>query len=177
MNPHRLLRVTAAVAVTGAVAIGGSAAAPAQTAAGTNVKITASGAGGVKLKKTYTALRKQKLIGKIGPGCELAGPQARSARLRAPLKGSVDFTDTSPRKVANIYVIGGATARGVGIGATIEDIQVAFPKAKIDHSTEETFAITLVRIPKSGGGKLEFAVETSTNQVSAIGIPGIPFCE
>src|SRR5438132_1039820 len=121
-------------------------------------KITASGVGGVKLGKTYKVLHDKGLIGGIRHGCELGGPNTRSAKLRAPLHGSVDFTLTSPRKVTDITITGGATARGVGIGATLADIKAVFPKAKVDHSTDSTFEVTLVTVPKSEGGKITFAV-------------------
>jgi len=140
-------------------------------------KITPTGVGGVKLGATFSQLRAQHLVGPIHKGCELAGPNTRSASLLAPLKGGVDFTMSTPRKVVDISIRGGATARGVGIGATIAQIKAAFPKAKVDHSTEQTFAITLVRIPKNGGGRLQFAVDTMTHRVTLIGVPAIPFCE
>lgn len=149
--------------------------APAATAAA--AKISPAGVGGVKLGETYAQLRARHLVGRIGKGCELAGPNARSASLRPPLNGGVDFTMTTPRKVVDISIRGGATARGVGIGATIPQIKAAYPKARVDHSTDHTFAITLVRIPKSGGGRLQFAVDTMTHRVVIIGVPLIPFCE
>jgi hypothetical protein len=140
-------------------------------------KITPKGVGGVKLGKTYKQLRDKHLVGRINHGCNLAGPNARGARLRAPLKGSVTFTMTKPRKVTDISIGGGATARGVGIGATITQIKAKFPKAKVDHSTEQTFQLTLVRVPKAGGGKLEFAVDVHTHKTTLIGVPAIAFCE
>jgi hypothetical protein len=140
-------------------------------------KITASGAGSVKLGMTYKALRAKHLIKKIHPGCELGGPNTRSAELRAPLKGGVDFTLSSPRKVAYITITGGAAAKGVGIGATLADIKAQFPHAKVDHSTEHTFEYTAVRIPKTDGGPFEFAVSTNTHKVEIIGIPGVTACE
>jgi hypothetical protein len=140
-------------------------------------KITPTGVDGVKLGETYAQLRARHLVGLIGKGCELAGPNARSASLRPPLKGGVDFTMTTPQKVVDISIRGGATARGVGIGATIAQIKAAYPKAKVDHSTEHTFAITLVRVPKTGDGRLQFAVDTMTHRVTIIGVPAIPFCE
>jgi hypothetical protein len=148
-----------------------------RAAAAAAAKITPAGVDGVKLGETYAQLRARHLVGRIGKGCELAGPNARSASLRAPLKGGVDFTMSTPRKVVDISIRGGATARGVGIGATIPQIKAAYPKAKVDHSTEGTFAITLVRIPKNGGGRLQFAVDTMTHRVTIIGVPAIPFCE
>lgn len=146
-------------------------------AAATAVKITPGGVGAVKLGDTFSQLRARHLVGPLGMGCELAGPSARAASLRAPLKGTVDFTMSSPRKVVDISVRGGATARGVGIGATIPQIKAAFPKAKVDHSTDHTFALTLVRIPKNGGGRLEFGVDTKTHRTTLIGVPLIAFCE
>jgi hypothetical protein len=61
--------------------------------------------------------------------------------------------------------------RGVGIGATIADIQNAYPSAI------QTFKLTLVRIPRNGGGRIQFAVPLSTHRVSLIGVPFIAFCE
>src|SRR4051812_42207744 len=79
-------------------------------------KITFAGVGHVHIGDKYTKLRSAGRLGKIQPGCELAGPNARSANLVAPVKGSVDLSFHSPRKVTNITITGGATARGVGIG-------------------------------------------------------------
>jgi hypothetical protein len=39
------------------------------------------------------------------------------------------------------------------------------------------FGVTLVRVPKNGGGKLQFAVDTKTHGVVLIGIPLIEFCD
>lgn len=154
-----------------------AAATPAQTAGGTAQMVSSSGVGAVKLGKTYEKLREQKLIGKIRRGCEAGGPNTRSARLLAPLKGGVDFTLTSPRRVTTITITGGAAARGVGIGDTIEDIKKAFNKAKIDNSTEEVFGITLVKVPKNDGGRFQFAVDVDSKRITVIGIPQLAFCE
>jgi hypothetical protein len=158
-------------------AMAGANAAPSPQALAAAKRITPRGVGGVKLGKTFKRLRRQRLVGKIRHGCELGGPRTRSAPLRSPLEGTVDFTLTSPRRASNIAVIGGAKARGVGIGAAIDDIKAAYPKAKVIHATEETFAITLVKIPKGGGGLLHFAVDTKSGKVTMIGVPYIPFCE
>src|SRR4051794_33641629 len=170
MNPSkRLLTVTAVAAITTTTAFAATqAAAP---------KITAKGVGGVKVGKTYKQLHDAGLIGKIHHGCELGGANTRSANLKAPLKGQVNFTLHAPRKVTDITIRAGAKARGVGIGATIAQIKSKFPKAKVDHSTDHTFELTLVRIPKSGGGKIMFGVSTKTKRTTLIGVPVIGFCE
>ncbi len=167
----------AACAVTVTSVVLGTAVAPALTVRATPQKITPAGVGAVKLGKRYTTLRSAGLVGRIGPGCELAGPSARSARLRSPLKGSVDFTQSTPRKVANIAVTGGATARGVGVGASAARIRQAYPKVVVDRTTEAVFGITLYKVPKSGGGRLQFDVDTTSKKVTTIGIPAIAFCD
>jgi hypothetical protein len=165
---------THAIALALAVAVIASAA---TALAAAPEKITAGGVGPVRLGATFAQLHSHHLVGNLTKGCELSGPNARSAKLSAPLKGSVDFTQTSPRKVTDIGVTGGATARGVGIGATIVQIKAKFPKAKVDHSTEHTFGITFVKIPKNGGGAFQFAVDTKTKKTTIIGIPFIAFCD
>jgi hypothetical protein len=180
MSARTLRRTLAVLAATGAAAFAAqAAAAPADTGghAAATAKITGKGVDGVKVGATFASLRAAGKIGRIRAGCNLAGPNARSAKLRSPLKGSVDFTMTTPRKVTNIAVTGGAKARGVGIGSTIAQIKAAFPKAKVDHSTESVFAITLVKIPKNGGGKFQFSVPTATGKADLVGVPFIAFCE
>src|SRR4051812_23585573 len=167
MNPSKRILALTAVAAVGATT----------AFAATTPKITPKGVGGVKLGATYKQLHDAGLIGKIHHGCELGGGNTRSANLKAPLKGQVNFTLHAPRKATDVSVQGGAKARGVGIGDKISDIKAAFPKAKVDHSTDHTFEITLVRIPKNGGGKLQFGVSTKTKRVELVGVPFIAFCE
>jgi hypothetical protein len=140
-------------------------------------RITAAGVGAVKLGMTAQELRQQGLIGRLRRGCELGGPDTRSARLLAPLSGSVDFSLSTPRRARTIVVRGGARARGVGIGARIPRIRAAFPRARVDHSTDQTFGITLVKIPPNGGGRMQFAVDVDTKRTILIGVPRVPFCE
>ncbi len=147
------------------------------TAAAASAPITSAGVGAVKLGRTYASLRAAGRLGKVGPGCELGGPDTRSAPLRAPLKGSVDLTLGSPRRVAAVIATAGATARGVGIGATSAAIRRAFPRARFDHRGDATFGLTFVRVPRGGGGRLEFGVDTKTKRVTVIGVPRIPVCD
>ncbi len=177
MKIHALSRrIGATAAVVGVAAlVGGPGATAGQVQA---PKIGPKGAGNVNIGNSYAVLRKRNAIGRIRHGCELGGPNTRSARLKSPLVGSVNFTLTTPRRVTDILITGGdATARGVGIGDTLADIQAAYPKAKVDHGTDEIFEFTLVKIPRSDGGKLQFAVSTKTDKITAIGVPFIATCE
>jgi hypothetical protein len=172
MTPRRLLP---ALALAAALAAAPALARPDRPAA--SAKITGKGVDGVKLGASYTSLRLAHKLAKATLGCELAGPQARSARLRAPLKGSVDLTQTRPRKVATIVVTGGAKARGVGVGGTFAQIKAAFPGTKLSHATDSTFGISVAHVKKSAGGPISFAVSTTTHKITQIGVPQLSFCE
>jgi hypothetical protein len=163
------LAALALLVVGGTAAVADGASPPAQ-------KITPLRVGGVHIGDRHRSLRARGLVGRIGPGCELA-ENTRSARLKAPLKGSVNYTQTTPRLVTDILVRGGAKARGVGVGARPRAIRRAFPKATFDHGTDAVFGITLVKVPRRGGGRLQFAVSTKTHRVTLIGVPFIAFCE
>ncbi len=175
--PTRLHVVTTTAALGLAV---GVAAATADTSDHPGAQpITRSGVGAVELGDTYKSLHRRDLVGKLRHGCELGGPNTRSARLRSPLEGSVNFTLKNPRRATDITVTEGGAARGVGIGDSIRDIKKEFPKAKVDHSTDHTFLLTLVRVPKKHGGgtRFTFGVSTKSKHVKLIGIPFIAFCE
>jgi hypothetical protein len=139
--------------------------------------ITPQGVGPIKLNALYSDLRAKGLVEPMGPGCEVAGPNTRSARLRPPLKGSVDLTLSEPRRVATITIFGGATARGVGVGSTGKAVKAAFPAAKLDRSGEDTFGVTFVEAPRGKGGPIAFAVRTKTKRVEQIAIPNVSVCD
>jgi hypothetical protein len=176
LRPSLLLAVAAALVTAGLVAIASSASTPARGAAA--AKITPTRVDGVHLGDTHADLRARGKVGPIRPGCELGGPNTRSAKLKLPLKGSVNYTLTTPRKVDSITITGGARARGVGIGAKIPAIKAKFPHATVDHSTDQVFQLTLVRTPKRpSGGQITFGVSTQTKRTTIIGVPFIAFCE
>lgn len=165
---HRLNILTAVAVVATAVA------APAFASP---KEITPRGVGAVKLGVSYSALHAKGLVGSIGPGCELGGPNTRSAKLRPPLKGTVDFTLSAPRRVKTISVTGGAAARGVGVGSTNATLKAAYPTATFDHSSDSVFLATFVHVGPRDGGPLAFLVSTKTKKVQLIAIPNIAACE
>ena len=172
MSPLRLvlLLVPTCLVVAAAVAIASPPAAHDSAAA----VITPNRVDGIHVGDTHADLRARGKVGPLRPGCELGGPNTRSARLLAPLKGSVNYTLTTPRKVTDITVTKGARARGVGIGATIAAIKAKFPNAKVDHSTDQVFQLTLVTTPRrQNGGRIMFGVSTQTHRTTIIGVPGI----
>jgi hypothetical protein len=171
---RRTLAVTAGLLLAGGGAIGAAAEPTARVAA---KRITGEGVGQVKLGMTFKELREQGLVGKLRPGCELGGPETRSARLRSPLRGTVDFSLTTPRTVTNVTVTRGARARGVKVGDRIRDIRAAYDEVKVNRKTEEVFGVWLVRVPKSAGGRITFSVPVATKRIDMIGVPFIPFCE
>jgi hypothetical protein len=176
MSPLRLalLLVPAALVAVAAAAL---ASPPAARDSAAKV-ITPTRVDGVHLGDTHQDLRARGKVGPIRPGCELA-ENTRSARLKLPLRGSVNYTQSSPRRVTDITVTKGARARGIGIGATIAAIKAKFPNAKVDHSTDQVFRLTLVITPKrpQSGGRIMFGVSTQTHRTTVIGVPGIAFCE
>jgi hypothetical protein len=165
-------RTIAAIVAATALALG-----PAAATAAAPQKITFTGAGQVKLGMTFQQLRDKHLVGKLRAGCELAGPNARTARLRSPLRGSVNFTQTTPRKVDSITITGGATARGVGIGDRLADIKAAYRHRKVDHSQEGVFGLTFVFVKTKANPKLMFAIDVNTKKITLIGVPIIALCE
>jgi hypothetical protein len=177
LRPSLLLALAAAVVAAGILAIGSSASPP-HASGGPVAKISPTRVDGVHLGDTHADLRARGKVGPIRPGCELGGPNTRSARLRAPLRGSVNYTLSSPRRVDSITVRGGARARGIGIGAKIPAILARFPNATVDHSTDEVFQLTLVQTPRRpSGGQITFGVSTQTDRTTVIGVPFIAFCE
>jgi len=161
---------TLSISLVAALLVAGSA--YAATATITNERV-----GRVHLGQKHAVLQARGLLGRARKGCELAGPGTRAARLRAPLTGTANLTRRTPRRVRDITVTKGAAARGVGIGATLADIKAKFPHATVDHSTDEVFLYTLVRVPRRDGGRMSFAIGTTSGKVTAIGIPFIAACE
>src|SRR3954452_14457248 len=104
MHAKALAALATLADAAGTAAVADGASPPAQ-------KITPLRVGGVHIGDRHRSLRARGLVGRIGPGCELA-ENTRSARLKAPLKGSVNYTQTTPRLVTDILVRGGAKARG-----------------------------------------------------------------
>ena len=181
MKIHGRLPILASTALLGlAVGVGAATADTSDTDHPFAEKITRHGVGEVELGNTHKSLRHRGLVGKLRHGCNLGGPNTRAAKLKAPLEGLVNYTLNNPRRVTDITVTEGGAAKGVGIGDSIRDIKHTFPHAKVDHSTDHTFGLTLVRVPREHGNTPRFTFAVSTgheHHVKLIGIPFIAFCE
>ena len=164
MNRRRV--AVPALAICASLAVPAVAAGPA--------KVSGEGVGKVKLGAEHATLHAQGLLSRQRPGCELAGPDQRVARLRNA-EGLATLTTTKPRRVAAINVTGGAKAKGVGIGDTRKDIRAAFPNARI--SNRNTIGFNIARIPKEDGGRFQFGIDVQTKKIAVIGVPSISFCE
>jgi hypothetical protein len=169
MSRHGLLAF--AVIATVGMSTHALAAGPAQRA--TAAKITRSGVDGVRIGATFASLRRAGLVGRTIEGCPVDG--VRSATLRAPLRGFVDLSNAHPRRVTDVFVRGGGKARGVGQGSTLRAIRRAFPRARTMRAP--VFGARLVRVPRNGGGPLEFVLDSRTRKVTGIGVPFVPFCD
>src|SRR3954451_23822653 len=173
MHTH-ILRIGATTAAVG-LAVGGAAATAdiSDTDHPGAQRITKNGVGAVELGDTHKSLHGRDLVGKLRHGCELGGPNTRSAKLRAPLEGAVNFTLHNPRRATDIQITEGAAANGVGIWDSIRELTKEFHRARVDHSTDHTFGLTLVTVPKRHSHKTRFTfgVSTKSKHVKIIGIP------
>ena len=175
-RPIRPAVSVAALATTGAIVLGASGA-PAQTGTTAAQKITGKGVGQLEVGMLFSDARAMGLVRRARPGCPLED-NSRSAKLSSPLKGSVNLTTTTPRRIRSISVRGGATARGVGVGDPLSAIKAAYPSAKVDKKQAAVFGFWFVRVPKSGGGRIEFTAKTSApHAVVQIDVPRVAFCE
>jgi len=171
----RPLRRASAVVLSGVLALGLGGAQFAEAAP--PPKVTNHGVAGVDLGDRAGQLRKHGRIGALKPGCPLGGTDVRYARLKGGVDGVANFTSTTPRRVTDVQIRGGAKFKGVGIGATRKQIRKKFPHARFDNSTKEVFGIVVATIPKRDGGRVQMAIEVGTNKVGLIGVPHLAFCE
>jgi hypothetical protein len=161
--------------ITTSAAVALLALGPAAATAAAPQKITPAGVGQVKLGMTFSQLRQQHLVGKLHAGhCDAAGPNASPfARLRSPLKGQADFTKSTPHKLTDITIRGGAKARGVGVGDSLAKVKSKFPQRKIRHD----LGLIFVDIPNTAHIKEQFIVNENTKKVDVIGVPFVAICE
>ena len=43
--------------------------------------------------------------------------------------------------------------------------------------SRDVFGVSLVRVPRNGGGRITLSVRVDTKRIDRIGVPFIPFCE
>ncbi|HEX6596729.1 MAG TPA: hypothetical protein VF045_07330, partial [Acidimicrobiales bacterium] len=85
--------------------------------------LTVEGIGALRLGMSRAAAEQTRLLGPVGPGCELSG--STGADLLPPLEGSVDFG--SDGALESITLRSGAdTAEGVAPTATLDEVRQAY---------------------------------------------------
>lgn len=138
---------------------------------------SAKGVGPYHLGDSIKSLHKRKLIGKVGPGCEL-DPGQRVAALKRPAVGFATF-DRGGSRVTSIQVSDGVkTAAGIKIGSSVKAARNAYPNAayiKPDPHAAITSGFLFV------GGKrhpkLTFTIDVTSHVVTLIGVPSVSICE
>lgn len=131
------------------------------------VSVTSKGIGDVELRSRYSALRAERLLGRLQPSCSFG--RSRRASLRNGADGFAFVTNSRPRRVKGVVADGNAQASGVAIGDSLREVRRAFPNAAFHRG--------LVRVPDKQGGPLSFALSGKPKRVTAIGAPDIAYCE
>jgi hypothetical protein len=142
--------------------------------------LSEKGVGGLKLGRSYAAIKKAGLIGKVTPGCELASPRPYGAKLRSPLKGFATFTGKAGHRVLSSLVItGGAkTAKGIKRGSTAAAIHAAYPTAKdLDSKSGDPIQIHAIVLKRNGKDKIWFVLSKHNGVLTEFGVPSLEICE
>lgn len=151
------------------------------TVAPGTVVVTAGSVGDIDLGMTLAQAEATGLVaGAWEPGCELGGPGAQRADLRAPVDGSVLAQDGV---VNGSYLFSGfvTSPGGIQTGASLAEVEAAFSdgySVTVDKSLEEVFEIWSADVTDpEGEPAFSFSIDPATQQVTAVGMPHIPFCE
>jgi hypothetical protein len=154
-------------------------AAVAAAAASAATRISDHGLARLPLGTTLARARATGLIGRTGPGCELASPRPLVAPLRRPLVGSATFSGTAPHRLVSLEVRrGAATARGVGIGATTSAVRHAYPAAqKVYAKPGDPLQLFALVLRSRGRDRISFMLGRRDGRVVSIDVPSVQACE
>lgn len=179
--PPRRMMTAVIVAVIACLSVATYAAAEsspknASEAAHQTVLISRGRVGPIHLGRSHTSLHRRRLVGRLRAGCPL-GPKEFGAALRLPLRGAVTFN--TRRHAITIFITrGAATARGIGIGATEQDVLDAYPDAtyQVRASPDDPIPISFITVGKPKPW-LTIDVDATTHTVTGFGVPYTPVCE
>lgn len=149
------------------------------TSAPAPLELNEAGLGPLTVGMSAGAASGTGLIGALGPGCELAGPGQQGAPLQGGVNGSATFDNGN---LSTISVRGGAsTAAGIHVGSSLPEVQAAYSSdgysVSVDNSTVGTFGVVVATITKNGQPAFGMTLDPATNNVTAMAIPTIQFCE
>ena len=143
--------------------------------------LTSDGLPGVQVGMTEEEAFASGLVDAFGPSCqELAGPDSRSADLKAPVEGDVFVFDGAVERLsiksANVVTEPG----GVRVGDDVDAAVAAFEAADLDVGLRESeaFATTFVDV-RDHAGEFVFMLSTDpeADTIATIGAPSIFLCE
>lgn len=136
------------------------------------------GIGALRLGMSRAAAEETKMLGPVGPGCELSG--TTGADLLPPLEGSVDFGPDGKLESINLRA-GATTAEGVAPTATLDQVRQTYDGRNgfiltRDDGTAEVFGIFLVEVSK-GEASYTFDFDVGSSKASSVSVPAPAFCD
>jgi hypothetical protein len=155
-----------------------TAAAAASTTAVAPITLGLDGIGALRLGMPRAAAEQTKMLGPVGPGCELSG--TTGADLLPPLEGGVEFGSDGRLESINLRA-GATTAEGVAPTATLDEVRQAYDGRNgfiltRDDGTAEVFGIFLVEVSK-GEASYTFDFDVGSSKASSVSVPAPAFCE
>lgn len=153
-------------------------AAPSTTSTTAPPRLTLEGIGALRLGMARAEAEQTRLLGPVGPGCELAGTSG--ADLLPPLVGSVEFSPEGRLAAFNLRS-GAQTAEGVAPNATLDEVRQAYDGRNgftltRDDATEDVFGVFLMKASK-GGGSYTFVFGTNATRATSVAVPRPSFCD
>lgn len=140
--------------------------------------LTPTGLADLMIGMTEAEASETRLIGEVGPGCELS--MSRQADLRFPLAsgdvvGSVDFFEGP---LSTISVTDGVTTEaGIRVGEDLTAAQSTYgADLDVDRSFEEMFRIWIATISLDDG-TIDLVIDPATEEITSMAAPHVAFCE